>query len=391
VYTSDSLEVILSQLSTRVTNFIVNGDGLECLEFLLGFLLAWEKRPRCLTPMTYWWCSAFFEPAESGAPFQTQLQYMFTGSINRKFLPSQNATFEQVFNRVGHICDPIRLGDTSHHTREPPRKWVNFGYPRSLFLMILEVGFRLAVPEPALCLYHAPHRDLVFKRTFSSDDDEAIADGVCAWIADSDHEPAGLCLHYLAERVERARPFSPRLRRMCISLIEHMGIHMSWVPEAETICLLNYIKVGVDDIEHEDWWAFFLVDVICSPAGFEGLSIHYWHLMDRLPPTSGFPIISAMELVRLLEEAEDWEKLEAWMAFTWRACCYWEQLEEPTLLEHLEHLKQVTFKHLLRRPSALPRFEAIPMKEPQADQYTALEDICTQIRAKQLPLEPPSP
>jgi len=58
VYTSDSLEIILSHLSTSVMSAIVDGDALQHLNFLLEFLAAWSKCPTCLTPMAYEWCSA---------------------------------------------------------------------------------------------------------------------------------------------------------------------------------------------------------------------------------------------------------------------------------------------------------------------------------------------
>ena len=378
-----------------MTNFIVNGNGLGRLEFLLRFLVAWEKRPTCLAPMSYGWCSASFEPAGSGAPPRTQSQHVATGAIARNlfppgFLPPGPFTVDRAFACAGPLCDPIRSGDASHHTRERPQNWVSFNYPhRFFFLMILEIGFRLVVPGPALRLGHAPHRDLVFKHTFSSGNDEVVADSMCAWIADSDHMPAGSCVHYLAKRMEQDPPFSPRLRQMGIRLIEHMRNHGSRLSGPKIIRLLNRLDVSVDDMEDEHQWAVFLVGVICSPAGFKGLSVHYWHIMGRLPRTWGFPIARAMELARLLEETEDWEKLEVWMVIAWRAS--WEELKEATGLEILEYLKQVTLEHLLRRPSALPRFEAIPRPEYQAKHHSALEDICTQVRAGQLPLEPPSP
>ena len=374
-----------------MTNFIVNGDGLERLEFFLRFLLAWKKRPTRLTAMAYKWCSDFFEPAGSGAPFQTQRQDTVTGRIAHEFLPPGFDPPENVleaFTCVGPLCDLIRSGDASHHTRECPREWVNFERrQRPLLFMILEVGFRLGVPM-FFRLDHTPHRNLVFKHAFSSGDDEVIADAVCASIADGDRMLVDSCVHYLAERVAQDPPLSPRVRKMGITLIEHMWNRLE-APGPEIIPLLNHLSVGAEDMGDKDLWALCLVDVICSPVGSGGLSIHYWHLMEELPH-SNFPIAHAMELARSLEEAEDWEKLEAWMVVAWRT--YWEGLEEPTRLESLERLKQVTLKHLRRRPSALPRFEAVPRwKGPRPHHYPALEDICTQVRAKRLPLELPSP
>jgi hypothetical protein len=63
VYASDSLETILTHLSTRVMSIIADGNGLQHLNLLLEFLVAWEKRPVYLTPMAYEWCSAISEAA----------------------------------------------------------------------------------------------------------------------------------------------------------------------------------------------------------------------------------------------------------------------------------------------------------------------------------------
>ena len=63
VYTSDSLEVILGYLSTKVINVIASGYCLDHLYYLLEFLAVWEKRPAYLTPVAFQWCSAITEAA----------------------------------------------------------------------------------------------------------------------------------------------------------------------------------------------------------------------------------------------------------------------------------------------------------------------------------------
>ena len=61
--TSDSLEVILGYLSTKVTDVIASGYRFDHLYYLLEYLAAWEKRPACLTPIAVQWCSAITEVA----------------------------------------------------------------------------------------------------------------------------------------------------------------------------------------------------------------------------------------------------------------------------------------------------------------------------------------
>jgi len=252
-----------------------------------------------------------------------------------------------------------------------------------MFPVVLGVGFRLVTPvrdhwQGALCLDHTPHHSLAFKCAFSSDDDEVVADGVCAWIADSNHIPDGSCVHHLAQRVEKDTPFSPQLRWMGIRLIERTWRNELRVSELETIHLLNHLNVGMGDIrgttQSRKMWAEFLVDVICSPVGLNVLSIHYWHLLEWLPCAGYCSTAHIMKVVKLLEQAEDWEKLEVWIVIVWRS--FWLGLQEDSeseenlepeedtkLTPNEEHLKQVTLNLFLKRPSALPRFEAFSRSE----------------------------
>ena len=364
---------------------MANANGLQCLHFLLKFLAAWEKRPAYLTPIAYKWCSAISEVAGTGlqplALFTTQPYNMNSGD----FLPQ---ILEERFPLVGPGCDPVRMGEASHHTREYPQGLIGF-HPQIFLFVALGVGFRQFNPgrdQPALPLDHTPFHDLVFQSAFSSHDDEVIADGVCAWIADSTNTPAGLCAHYLARYLESDRPFSPRLRQMSIRLIEYMWRSRPWVLEGDNILLLNYLTVGVDDIDDRDAWVTFLVDAICSPEGLRGLSIHYWRLLEGLPPARDFPEARAMELVGSLEEVEDWEKLENLMIVAWQSNAY--ACRGPDRSKYSERLEKATLKHLQRRPSALPRFEGLPRSRMiRADKRAVLKDICVQARTVQLPLE----
>ena len=332
----------------------------------------------CLAPMAYKWCSAISEVAGIGLQSMSLFQNRPESSGPGGFL---SQVLEQKFSFVGPDCDPVRMGETSPHTRKHPQALIGF-HPRIFLFEALEVGFRPVMPgsdKLAFRLDDTHYHELVFKSAFSSHDDEVIADGVCAWIVDSNRMPAGSCAHYLAVRVNKDTPFSPRLRRMSIRLIECMWRSKLWVSEWETILLLNYINVGVDDMDGRDVWAEFLVNVICSPTGLEGLSVRYWHLLEGLPLAQDFPEESVMEAVRSLEEVEDWEKLEDLMVIAWQSNAY-----------EFRGLKRATLKHLRRRPSALLRFEGLPRsKKIRADKRTALKGICTQVRTEQLPLESP--
>ena len=368
VYTSDSLNNILSHLSTRTMSVIVDENGARRLARLLEFLAAWEKRPVCLAPIAYKWCSAISEVA-GPVPQNQSLLRIQDQDIHHDSLLEH---LEQEFSSAGPGLDPFRM---SEYSQVP----TNF-HPGLLIFITLEVGFRPIMPnhdQPTLHLDHTPHHDSMFKRTFSIDD-EVIADGVCAWIADRDHMPAGSCVHYLAERVAKDKPFSPRLRQMNIHLIERMWDNKLGVSELETVRLLNHLDFGVDDMEDKEKWVLLLVDVMRSPAGLGGLSIHYWHLLLEILPLTRSSRMklssSAVELVRLLEDAEeDWEKLEVWLVIGWQR-----------VKHSWEHVKQVTLKHLLRRSSALPRFEGLAESgKLQPYHRVALQRVCTRARAEQ--------
>jgi hypothetical protein len=61
-------------------------------------------------------------------------------------------------------------------------------------------------------------------------------------------------------------------------------------------------------------------DVLACRTG--NLSPHYWCLLDKLAlgtNFSGSPGLQSVEVMRSLEEAEDWEKLEVWIVVVWQS------------------------------------------------------------------------
>ena len=233
--------------------------------------------------------------------------------------------FESDFSKVGPGCDPFRRGDTSDRTRGHPLSLVDYA---DVLPVILEIGFHLAAPsrdQPAFCVDHTPHHDGVFETAFSSDDDEVVADAACAWIAGGYCTSPGSYVRYAAKRIEKDAPFSLRLRRVIICAIERNWRGELGASPLETIQLLNRLNVGVDDVAGEGVWAWrqILVDAIRSPTGLGSLSPHYWRVLDELQgPTVGLglhgrDLESFDAVMRLLEEAEDWEKLEVWMLIRW--------------------------------------------------------------------------
>ena len=403
MYSSDLLEVILSHLSKRVIEVTSDGCFPHHLRYLLEFLAAWEKRPACLTPLAYRWCSAISEAAARPGPsdvhtdqqfwrlFRLQPQDLVAG----KFADLLPLIAEEGFREVGPGFDLIPSDGTSHHCARGRPQELTPDYYAHLLSMTLEVGFRLTGPDrarPTLHSGHPSHHEWIFETAFSSDDDEVIADAVCVWIIDGGCMPPGSFARYFAKRVERDTLFSPRLRRACIAAIERTWRTELEVLGLETVHLLNRLGIDADDIAEQHKWARVLVDVIRSPAGLNSLSSHYWHLLGRLALTTRIRwdfSLRNVEVMRLLEEAGDWDKLEVWMVVVWLSV---PELFGGTPRASVEDIERVALKLFSLRPSVLPRFVGLCQMDPhyQTDAIK-LQRICEKAQVEQLPSELPPP
>jgi hypothetical protein len=391
--TSDSLETILSYLSTRVMNAIADGSCLQHLNYLLEFLAAWEKRPECLTPMAYQWCSAISEAAgrlEWGElsdrrqilrVLRLELQDPALGAA-----PHYLQFADGGFSEVGRRCGPLRSGGTSHSARGPPQA-LTPSYYVDLLRTTLEIGFRQATPghdQSALRLNHTSHHIRMFETAFSSNDDEVIADVVSVWVVDGDRAPLGSCVPRLIEWLERDRPFSARLRRVSIHAIERIWRSELEVSGSETVRLLNRLDVDVEDMAKQEEWVRLLVGVIYLPTGLESLSSHYWRLLDRLAMAANFcwiPESRTVEVMKLLEEAEGWKKLEVWMVVAWQS------LPRSMPTSAMEDIERATLKLFMQRASAPRRFEALCQRGSLwPDDKARLQQICDRARVNQLSL-----
>lgn len=418
MHTSDSLEIILSHLSTRVTAAISDGNLLQHLYFLLEFLATWEKRPFYLTEMAYRWCSAISEAAgrlgEGGVPtiqprllgaqlssgynswfrntpqrepFGLRLRFWRRIPALDRFRVYPSLILDHEFSQVGPGCDMIRLDDTPHPTRGGPSEELSLDYAHLLFIA-LEIGFRQVdtsfVLENPLESDHTPHRDWMLKASFSSYDDEVIADAMCTLGAPGDRASLGL---YLAKRAEQDTPFSPRLRKFSLHVIDYLPSSELEMSGLELVRLLDHLNVDIDDVMEKCSWIDLLVNAICSPAGPEGLPSRYWRLLDRLVFADTSPRYvrytdSGMKEAGLLEEAEDWERLETWLAVLWRA------RRSPQLTEVVEGM---TLRLFSQQPSAIPRFGSLCEKISWEGQSAELRRVCDQAQTEQSSLGLPPP
>ena len=277
MYTSDSLEVILNHLSTRVMNVLVDGRCLQPLDFLVGFLAAWEKRPTWFTPMIYQWCSVISEVTQSLEPIT------IPGSFPL-WLFHPFRVFEEEFSRVGPACDLLRRAGTSCPPSGDLQPLSHMEHVDLLFAT-LKAGFRLVGADynlSSLHLEHTPYHNHIFETAFSSYDDETIADAVAVWVTDTLRPPPGSLAQYFSKRVEWHIPFSSRLRWACVRAIECVLHRELDVSGPETIRLMNRLKVNQGDIVDIDTWIGLLLSAVGSPAGVGNLSSHYWCLLDEL-------------------------------------------------------------------------------------------------------------
>jgi hypothetical protein len=228
----------------------------------------------------------------------------------------------------------------------------------------------------------------MFEAAFSTHDDETLADAACAWIAHGAQKPPGSFSRHLTRRLESDAPFSPRLRWMVVREIERNWHGELEAAGLETIRLLNGLEAGIDDVVDEDAWGSLLVSAICLPSCPEGLSTHNWHVLDGLVSSKwdDRPLpLRNVEVMRSLEEARDWEKLDVWMRVIWKS------RRSPTSAP-MEDVERVTLELLSQRPYALQRFEelyeqglSLPLDRE------ALRRICDEALAKRPPPELPAP
>jgi hypothetical protein len=162
----------------------------------------------------------------------------------------------------------------------------------------------------------------------------------------------------------------------------------------EFVRLLSNLEVSVDDMGGESWGVVELAKAaLYSPIGQEYLSSHYWLLFRNLisvgpKPRWSYDPNKIVEVMKSLEETQDWDKLETWMLFVWQT--------DSHIMTCNEDIERVTLTLFQQRPSAIPRFKALCEKHTQGYHWQPpylCEDVfrrvCNQARAEQSCLEPP--
>jgi hypothetical protein len=270
---------------------------------------------------------------------------------------------------------------------QKPRSYSNL-LTHSLAIAFRHIGSDYIEP---VRLSHTPHHEWMLDAIFARGDDDVIADAVYAWIVDWEITPSGSCTRRLLKLTEGGRTFSPRLRQTIVRAIRGLWWPELEAAELEFVCLLNYLEVGMDDADNG--WLPLLICVLLTPMGQEHLSSYYWLFVGNLisvSPETHSAEDRQIEIMKSLEEAQDWEKLETWMLIVWWSAYY----SGPVPIQDIERATLTLFQ---RRPSAILKFEDLLEKHTQfsfpCPLFNEREDefrrICSQARAEQPRLDSP--
>jgi len=124
-----------------------------------------------------------------------------------------------------------------------------------LLLLSLEIGFRLYPDESwaAVTLEHVQNYDLAAGVVFGTNDEEAIADLLCAWLIEGrSSAPHYSSLRAHAQRIislHNRQFFSPRFRRTLIHAVRQIKRDVLLLAEAQLTALLDKLCVRVEDVE----------------------------------------------------------------------------------------------------------------------------------------------
>ena len=211
---------------------------------------------------------------------------------------------------------------------------------------------------------------------------------------DREAAPYGSCTRRFLKLTERGRPFSPRLRSTIVCVVQRLWGWELKAAELEFVRLLNNLEVSVDEMRAKWLWVDLLIGVLCSPMGQECLSSHYWRLLGNLVsvnPCRRSHGERQAEIMKSLEESQDWNKLETWMLVVW-TCSH-----HPDPIP-IKDIKWATLALFRQRPSTILRFKDLYGKRKLFCFHHSLfsaykgefRRICTQVQAEQPRLELPS-
>jgi hypothetical protein len=332
-----------------IVNLQDNSPQAWTLVLLLMELLQLQNKPEYLIPMAYRWCSA--------------------------------------------ISKKIRERRRDNPTSEDLISWGYRNHYRHILYLSLAIAFHHIGSEDVYLrgrLSRTPHGEWMLDAIFTEGGDDAIADAVYVGLVDEEATPSGSCTRRLLKLSERSGPFSPRLRWTVLHFIQGGGYCEFEGAELEFVCLLNNLKVSVGEVGDAGWvWMNLVIHVLLTPMGQGRLSSHYWLLLGNL--ISAFPGTRSAddrqtEVMKSLEAAQDWEKLETWMLVVW-----WSMYRSNSV--PIQDVGRATLTLFRQRPSAIPKFDDLLENHTQSHFFSlfnthkeVLRRVCDQERVEQSPL-----
>ena len=255
------------------------------------------------------------------------------------------------------------------HLTEVAYKWCsmvceshsNLENSKTLLLLALEIGFRHISPQSGWMeakLTHMESHQKMVDIVFQSGESEAIADLLCSWtsigVSHNPHPSLKTCVEYLVG-LSHLQPFSPRLQQAIIKsigLIDHKEFEQ--VGMEGVIGLLDGLHIHFNNISNIYEWIGLLLNIVQSPEGIQHASHQYWELLVELVVSFPWGLgdnTCGPHVMKSLEDAKEWDKLECWKGIIW---IKWSMDEE---LEADEELKHLTLSLFQQRPGAIQRLE----------------------------------
>ena len=261
------------------------------------------------------------------------------------------------------LYDLIRSEDRPEYLTEIAYEWCSVicenhqsleGW-QDLLLLSLEIGFRHFDPlDPYLPanITHTEHHRAMVDVVFESRRTEAIADLLHAWTTRGDSfGPArgllGICTGHLVG-LHNLVSFSQRLRGLMICSVELIGYEgFEGVGVERFAEMLDHLYVTVEDMDERNRWAILLLKTLQSPEGTRCLSHWYWKLLAELAIVESQSLRGVIayrpQIMTSLIEAQEWSKLECWIA---TACALWPLGPRWIIEEDLGRSMELLFRQL---------------------------------------------
>lgn len=185
-----------------------------------------------------------------------------------------------------------------------------------------------------------------------------IEGALYVWVLGGRPLPLGSFAGYLSGVAEGS--VSPRLRLLLARAIGSMEYKdLERVGLEVVVDALGSFELGLDDMLSAGRWPLLLKSLIRSKPGLERLPLRYWYLLEELimedsdaQPRTRLSY-SDMRTMKLLEQSQEWEKLEAWLRVLWISRV------EGGGIHMVEDIKRATLSLFQHRPSTIPEFACL--------------------------------